>query len=224
MTFSSLMPPDISLFCQRCSEYLSSTVEDGARIEFIRSELPHLLLNQSLFAKVLHNMVEGEKYPDLQHSTMFDNELLLYADRSRLFSLRLFLWAPGEYTPVHDHNSWGVIGPVSGELEVFNYSREDDGSREGYARLVEIERLRLLPGETAFTLPLNKGIHKTGNPTQETILSLSLYGNPLPRGYINGFDIATCSIYQILAPKMKKTQLAIQALHSLMNSKRGGQT
>jgi predicted metal-dependent enzyme (double-stranded beta helix superfamily) len=222
MKLSSLMPPDISLFCKRCSEVLSGLAENEAHIEFIRSELPTLLLNKPFFTKILNNLVEGGKYPDLQYSTMFDNEFLLYTDAAHLFSLRLFLWGPGEYTPVHDHNSWGVIGPISGELEVIDYRREDDGSREGYACLVELERLRLLPGQTASTFPLNEGIHKTGNPTQESILSLSLYGNPLPRGYINGFDTAGHSVYRILSPKMKKKLLAIQVLKSLNRVIGGG--
>lgn len=212
---SFLAPLEISAFCQRCAEALSGITEDEARIELIRSELPRLLLNRSLFAKILRDLAAGGKYPDLRHSTMFDNELLLYADGMRLFSLRLFLWYPGEYTPVHDHNSWGVIGPISGELEVVNYRREDDGSQQGYACLVEVERFRLRPGETSFTLPLNEGIHKTGNPTQEAMLSLSLYGNPLSRDYIHGFDIDRHSAYRILSPKMKKRLRAARALHSL---------
>lgn len=212
---SSLAPQEISTFCQRCSELLSGIAEDQARIEWVRSELPRLLLNQSLFTKILHDLVEGGNYPDLRHSTMFDNELLLYADGARLFSLRLFLWDPGRYTSVHDHSSWGVIGPVSGELEVINYRREDDGSREGYARLVEIERFRLRPGETGFTLPLNEGIHATGNPTQEGMISVGLYGNPLPREYIHGFDVARHSVYRIFAPKTQKRLLAARALRGL---------
>lgn len=212
---SSLMPPEISSFVQRCSDLLSGIAEDEARIERVRGELSHLLLNKSLFTKILRDLVEEGSYPDLRHATMFDNELLLYADGARLFSLRLFLWDPGEYTPVHDHSSWGVIGPVSGELEAINYRREDDGSREGYARLVEVERVRLRPGETGYTLPLNEGIHATGNPTQESMLSLSLYGNPLPRKYIHGFDVDCHGVYRILAPKTKKKQRAIRALLNL---------
>lgn len=215
---SQQIPSEISSFCQRCSERLSGTSESADRIELVRSELPLLLRNKTLFSEILCNLIEGAKYPDLRQATMFDNELLLYADPARLFSLRLFLWNPGDYTPVHDHNSWGVIGPVSGELDVTNYRREDEGSEDKHARLAETERLRLLPGGTAFTLPLNEGIHRIGNPTRETMLSLSVYGNPLPRGYINRFDIASGRVHRILPPKLKKQELAIQALPGLDRS------
>lgn len=220
MTLSTLIPTEIRLFCEWCAQGLAGITEDESSFKFIRGELSHLLLNKPLFAKILQQLIQEGKYPDLRYSTMFDNELLLYADNTHLFSLRMFLWDPGDYTPVHDHNSWGVIGPVSEELEVINYRREDDGSQEGYARLVETERMRLQPGETSFTLPLNEGIHSIGNPTRETILSLSLYGNPLPRGYINGFDLNGHRMYQIISPKVKKKQLAIRALHGLVKAYR----
>ncbi|MFA4911588.1 MAG: cysteine dioxygenase family protein [Desulfobacteria bacterium] len=212
---SSQVPLEITSFCKRCSDGLYGITEDESFVELFRNELPSLLRNKPLFAEIMHSLVDGGGYPDLGHSTMFDNELLLHADSSRLFSLRMFLWGPGEYTVIHDHNSWGVIGPVSGALGVFNYKREDNESRDGYARLIETEEVRCLPGETTFTLPLNRGIHKIGNPTQESMVSLSVYGKPLARCYINGFDIDNDRIYKIFAPKSKKKMLAFQALAGL---------
>ena len=212
---SSQVPLEITSFCKRCSDGLYGITEDESCVELFRDELPSLLRNKPLFAEILQSLVQGGGYPDLGHSTMFDNELLLHADSSRLFTLRMFLWGPGEYTVIHDHNSWGVIGPVSGVLGVFNYKPEDDESREGYARLIETEEVRCLPGETTFTLPLNQGIHKIGNPTQESTVSLSIYGKPLARGYINGFDTDNGRIYKIFPPKSKKKMLASQALAGL---------
>lgn len=211
----SEIPLGITSVCAKWSECLSGITEDDTCIEYVTRELPNLLRDKALFSEILGNLVEGAKYPDLGRSTMFDNELLLYPDPSRNFSLRLFLWEAGDYTIVHDHNSWGVIGPVSGVLEAVNYRREDDASDEGYARLVETGRVRCLPGDTAFTLPLNKGIHKVGNPTQETMVSLAVYGNPLPRGYINRFDIENERVFRMLPTKARKKKLAERALPSL---------
>lgn len=204
---SSLFQEVVS-YCRRYSDGLSQLESPEDCIEFVRAELPPLLLNTRLFAGLLECLLEGLEYPDLRRATMFDNELLLYADKERLFSLRMFLWGPGEYTPVHDHNAWGVIGPVSGELDVANYTREE-------ARVVATERFHLAPGDTVSTLPLDDGIHKIGNPTGETMISLSLYGKPLPRGYINGFDPDTGRVYRIVAPKIKKKLLALQALDGI---------
>lgn len=215
MMVSSHIHPDIESFCKKLSTGLAPLADVNACVGFCRREMPALLRRSELFTKILQDFLEGAKYPDARQATMFDNELLLYPDPNRQFSLRMFLWDPGEYTQVHDHGSWGVIGPVTGELEVINYTREDDGSDPSFARLSESERLRLRPGETAHTFPLNEGIHKIGNPTDTTMLSLSLYGNPLPRGYVNEFDIEAGRVRMLLAPKTKKQVLAIRALPQL---------
>ena len=206
---------EIVLACEKWSEGLSRLRDDIACVDYARRELPNLLQNKELFAEILNEVVKGGKYPDIRSATMFDNELLLFTDPSRQLSLRLFLWAPGEYTVIHDHNSWGVIGPVSGVLEVLNYKREDDGSKEGYAELVCTKKLSCMPGETAFTLKLDGGIHNIGNPTNETMVSLGMYGNPIRRGYINGFDLERKRVYKIFPPKVKKRTLAKQALSGL---------
>jgi predicted metal-dependent enzyme (double-stranded beta helix superfamily) len=157
-------------------------------------------------------MVRGDDYLDLSYATMFDSEVILYRDPAGLFSIRMFLREPGEYDPIHDHNSWGVISPVQGELEVVNYLREDDGSKQGCAQLAETGRRILRAGETTWVLG-SESIHKTGNPTQQTNIQISLYGrSQTRRNYINGFDEVTGLVYPIFAPKIRKQRLARQAL------------
>jgi predicted metal-dependent enzyme (double-stranded beta helix superfamily) len=162
---SSPIPQEIDSFCTRWSDALAGISEMKDKVEYISNELPSLLQTKESFVEILCNLIKGERYPDLRKATMFDNEFLLYADPGRSFSLRLFIWAPGEYTTVHDHNSWGVIGPASGEMDVVNYKKKNKESDSESVRLVETERMRLSPGETTFTLPLDEGIHKVGNPT-----------------------------------------------------------
>jgi predicted metal-dependent enzyme (double-stranded beta helix superfamily) len=208
-------PEQISSFCEDLSEKLVGMTDDRAIVDTVMEEMPSLLRQRELFTGILRNVVEGAEYPGSRVATMFDNEFLLYADPNRLYSLRLFLWASQEYTPVHDHNSWGVIGPITGEFDVVRYERMDDGSNPAYASLKEKDRQKLQPGETAFTLPFNQGIHRVGNPTETTIVSLSLYGNPLPRGYINEFDIESGQVRKLLSQRIRKTVLAIEGLAGL---------
>jgi predicted metal-dependent enzyme (double-stranded beta helix superfamily) len=215
MSWTPSLPQGIAAFCEECSRLLREVTHNQASIDRVAPALSRLLHDRELFTALLRDVVEGGGMVDLRRATMFDNELLLYADSSRRFSLRLYLYGPGDYTPVHDHNAWGVIGPVSGELGVTNYVRTDDGSREGYARLEERGTARLVPGETDCTLPLNAGIHRVGNPTRETIVSLSLYGKPISRDHICGFDVARDEVYRIMAPKAKKKRLAAEALRGL---------
>lgn len=211
---SQQIPEEILAFSDRCANVLSKNDNPEHCIEFGREVLPDLLLNRDLLAKLLQNMVSGERYPDIRRPTMFDNELVLLIHPELLFSLRLYLWGPGDFTYPHDHNSWGVIGTASEGYEVTNYRRLDDGSVEGYARLEKVETLRLGLGETAFTLPFDKGIHKTGNGGDRTIITLHFYGRSLPRGYLQGFDTANNRVYRVFPPRLKKRTLALGALAS----------
>lgn len=209
------VPTEIAEFCRQCGEDLARIESEAACIEYTREQLPRLLLDKGLFTNLLEDALSGGGYPDIKRPTMFDNELLLHMDGKGVFSLRMYLWGPGEFTVPHDHSSWGVIGSLSDGYEVINYSREDDGTREGYARIAPTERLILKAGETAFTHPFDAGIHKTGNPTTGTIISLNMYGRPAPRGFICGFDVEHDRVYKILPPRRKKEVLLRDALRLL---------
>jgi len=212
MTSQEQTPEELTAFCGKCRENLNTMTENQSRIDFMRNLLPELLRQKQLIGTILAGIVERRTYPDINYPTMFDSEFILYTDPDHLFSIRMFLWGPGEYDPIHDHNSWGVIGPVTGKLEVVNYRRLDDGSREEYAHLVETDRRLVSPGDTYFVLPLNVGIHRTGNPSTDTIIQMSIYGEgQTVRDHINGYDIDSNRCYPIYAPKVRKRRLAAQA-------------
>ena len=44
----------------------------------------------------------------------YSRNLIHCADDGSL-SLYALVWLPGQWTPVHDHGSWGVVGVVEGE-------------------------------------------------------------------------------------------------------------
>jgi hypothetical protein len=213
-------PPELNSICGHWSEKVAGLTTEQARIEFFQNELPGLLLDKGLFNEIFNRIAQGGTHPDLRLAMMFENEYLLYLNSRRLFSLRMYIFEPGEYTPIHDHNSWGVTGNVTGSLEVIRYNRKDDGSLENYARLGESDRYRLVPGETELTLSLNAGIHQTGNPTPETIIMVSVYGPPARRLYINSFDAARDKVFKIYPLRLKKKMLATQALKALDASSR----
>ena len=206
-------PPEVLLeICNRWSQSIENISGDAARIEFFQNELPGFLKNQSVFAKLLKNIKGGSPYPDLRQAQMIDDEILLYLNPKRLFSLRMFLYGPGDYTPIHDHNSWGISGASMGELGVIRYIREDDGTVEGYARLKPTAQIHLPPGELELTRPLNDGIHQTGNPGDGITIMISVYGSPIRRLFINRFDHERNRIDKLYPPRIKKKMLAAEAL------------
>jgi hypothetical protein len=213
MNGKSDIPDALREFIDRLREGLRSTKSALSMVRFLRPIFSELSLNTALFRDILRSIEGGGPYPDISYPTMFDNEVILFNDPERFFTVRLFIWEPGQYDPVHDHSSWGVIGPVSGDLDVINYERVDDGAEAGYAVLRETGRVTIRPGENYYVLPLNGGIHRTGNPSGETIVQVSVYGRPaVKRNFINGYDPDRNLVHPIYAPKTKKRILATEAL------------
>src|SRR5678816_510882 len=103
---------------------------------------------------------------------------LIYDAPDASLSLYSIVWLPGQWTPVHDHGSWGVVGIVEGVLEERSYVRLslDRGADE------EIDLARggtvLLPrGAVTSFVPNPDHIHVTGVPSERPrAVSLHLYG------------------------------------------------
>lgn len=209
-------PKEITTFCDRCAEAISGSVSPKASIGAVMKMLPELLLNRDLLARILEGAIQRKGYPDLRRPTQFDNEIVLFSHPDRLFSLRMYLWGPKEVLGAHDHNAWGVIGTATAGFHVIDYNRVDDGSREGYAHLEAIDERHLRAGESVYTLPLNQGIHKTGNTTAQTLVTLSVYGKPIVRDFLQLFDVEKNRVTRLYTPRRKKEVLAEEALKSLL--------
>ena len=211
---------ELQAVCRKWSSELKAIDGWELRSAHIRSELPDLLSRRGLFEGILKGIQAGSPYPDLRQETLFDNELVLFRDPGRLFSLRLYLFGPNEHTPVHDHSSWGVSGPAFGSLEVVRYRREREGPEPDRCVLRVAARRVIRPGEVETTLPFDDGIHRTGNPVDGSTLMVSVYGRPLRRLYIQCFHLDNGHVERRYPPHLKKRMLTLQALADIQ--KKGG--
>jgi len=110
-----------------------------------------------------------------------------WEDPERYFSLQVFVWPAGTRTMIHDHSSWGAYACAAGTVFEERYERLDDGSKFEHARLKEAWHLFWSPEDGASTvLPGNGGIHRVGNLSDETAVSVHLYGPRLEE--IDGRD------------------------------------
>ena len=62
-------------------------------------------------------------------------------------------------TPVHNHNSWGVLCVIRGRDRHILWARQDDGSRPEQAQLRIIETRELGPGDVAWFPDVPGDIH-----------------------------------------------------------------
>jgi predicted metal-dependent enzyme (double-stranded beta helix superfamily) len=115
---------------------------------------------------------------------------LVYATPDGSLSLYTLVWLSGQWTPVHDHGSWGVVGVVEGVLEERGYVRlsPDRGTNEGID-LVRGGVSLLARGAVTSFVPNPDHIHITGVPLERSrVVSLHLYGRTM--NAFNIYDVA----------------------------------
>lgn len=115
---------------------------------------------------------------------------LVHESPDASLSLYTLVWLPGQWTPVHDHGSWGVVGVLEGVLEERSYVRTslDRGADEGIA-LVRGGVILLAPGAVTSFVPNPDHIHVTGVPPERSrAVSLHLYGRMM--NSFNTYDVA----------------------------------
>ncbi len=102
----------------------------------------------------------------------FYQQYLLHCDPLERFSVVSFVWGPGQRTPVHNHEVWGLIGMLRGVEIGQRYRREADGVlvADGAAE-------RLEPGDIDVVSPATGDIHVVENAyTDRVSISIHVYG------------------------------------------------
>ena len=103
---------------------------------------------------------------------------LIYDAADESLSLYSIVWLPGQWTPVHDHGSWGVVGVVEGVLEERSYVRlSPDRGTDADIDLARGGTVLLRQGAVTSFVPNPDHIHVTGVPSERSrAVSLHLYG------------------------------------------------
>jgi 3-mercaptopropionate dioxygenase len=123
----------------------------------------------------------------------------IYITPENDLSLFALVWLPGQWTPVHDHGSWGVVGIVEGLLEERAYMAMDGEitSNTGI-RLKRGGNVLLPPGAVTTFVPNPDHIHRTGvAPDRPRAVSLHLYGRTMSSFHIYDVDQGTRSLVNV---------------------------
>ena len=118
---------------------------------------------------------------------------LVHAAADGSLALFALVWEQGQWTPVHDHGTWGVVGVVEGMLVEQAYMRRDPNPQEARDAGIDLVRgglVLLPPGAVSTFVPNPDHIHMTGVPPGEArTISLHLYGRMLSSFHV--YDLAT---------------------------------
>jgi len=127
---------------------------------------------------------------------------LVYAAEDDSLSLFALVWEPGQWTPVHDHGSWGVVGVFEGYLEERAYMRVDADPQPNRDHGIDLQRgglVLLSPGSVTTFVPNPDHIHVTGVPEDRLrAVSLHLYGRMMDQ--FHAYDVAAGTRELIAAP------------------------
>lgn len=105
---------------------------------------------------------------------------LLYEDPTSDFVVVAMVWPAGADSRPHDHDTWGVVAVLEGELEVTEYDRAPSGDG-----LAVTARVTTRPGDVAWVIPPERDLHRMRNTSGQPAITLHTYGR----------SIASCHAY-----------------------------
>ncbi|MEA4925821.1 MAG: cysteine dioxygenase family protein [Syntrophomonadaceae bacterium] len=177
--------------------------------------LSELVLNQDWFQPVLSKLVLDEAFLKAQWQSIDPNDIQIYRNPDKLFTVRAFIWEPDVMYPIHDHGAWGIVGAHINQIRERKFARLDDGQNEEYAEVKEIADATLAPGEITHVLPLNDGIHQMQAVDGLTAVTIHVYGAPVRKGFIQYFNPHNNTAHRMYPPSIAKKILAIRTLGSI---------
>jgi 3-mercaptopropionate dioxygenase len=206
----------IKSFCAELRELLGSTNSQSEIFHQGRRILSDLALRPLFLKEVFRRYATDDEFLKSRQLTVDPNEITIFVDPARLFSLRLYVWDPAVSYPVHSHGSWGVVACVSGKILERKFKVLDKVDPPGFAKIIETGRSVLKPGDTTTVLPLERGIHQMEAVAKEhSSISLHLYGKAVRRGFLECYNHEKDSVYRVMNPYLYGRVCALRALGAI---------
>jgi predicted metal-dependent enzyme (double-stranded beta helix superfamily) len=122
---------------------------------------------------------------------------LIHAAPDHSLSLYALVWLPGQWTPVHDHGSWGVVGVVEGVLEERSFVRlsapaPETGADHGIV-LARGGIVLLPPGAVTTFVPNLQEVEVHALVGLQHTLQVQLAVAPWPSGATTGLSRMRCA-------------------------------
>jgi predicted metal-dependent enzyme (double-stranded beta helix superfamily) len=184
-----MTPSLLQDFINACTGCAGRHAQPADAVDAIAPHMQSLLSEADTFLKPEHFRSDPVHYAR--------NAIFIAPDHS--MSLYSIVWNPGQWTPIHDHGSWGVVGVLRGTLYERSYIRVD-ADREAHSG-IDLRRggvLMLSPGAVTSFVPNPDHIHVTGVPDNaEPVISLHLYGRNMDSFHVYDADTRTRKRVQV---------------------------
>ena len=177
-------------FIQDCETAAATHSEFSDTVRAITPLMHRLISGSRAFLKPEHFQTDPGHYA----------RNLVYDAGDTGLSLYTLVWLPGQWTPIHDHGTWGVVGVIEGQLEEQAYMRTDEEHVPDRNDGIELHRAGLVllsPGSVSTFVPNPDHIHRTGCPDDRPrCVSLHLYGRAMNSFCCYDVDAGTRSLVE----------------------------
>jgi len=155
------IPPPLSGFVGELDRLLASKEPDY--LYRAAAALKRLVVDKSW-------LPAAYRRPDAVHYQQY----LLYRDPLSRFSIVSFVWGPGQRSPIHDHQVWGLVGVMDGAEYSQGYAAPAD---PGDPPLIQGREKRLEAGDVEILSPALGDIHRVRNAHDDRAsVSIHVYG------------------------------------------------
>ncbi len=110
------------------------------------------------------------------------------------YTITSVVFPQGYCTPVHNHDTWGMIGIWRGEEQEERFKRTDDGTRSGHVELRPAGTMTNTPGSICHLLPPDEEIHRIRTVSPEPSCSVHVYGGDIFGKTRQQYDLETGAI------------------------------
>ena len=177
------MQPSLQTFIENCESVVATMNKAADRVRAVAPLMQNLAAGADRFLSGEHLRSDPAHYA----------RNAIYLAPSGNLSLFALVWLPGQWTPVHDHGCWGVVGIVRGVLEERSYmSASGEITADSGIRLKRGGVILLNPGSVSSFVPNPDHIHRTGVAQErETCVSLHLYGRNMNSFHVYDVEAGT---------------------------------
>jgi len=175
-------------FLDECKAITARHHEPSSLVRNLAPLMKQLLATDRSFLRPEHFKSHPDHY----------NRNAIYVHDESEISLFSMVWLPGQWTPVHDHSSWGVVGVVEGMLEERSYCCSGPITEDANIHLRSGSVVLLDTGSVTTFIPEPDHIHVSGVPEDRPrAVSLHLYGRNMHNFHVYDVDRGTRALVEV---------------------------
>lgn len=157
--------------------------------ETVRQESAETLITQRVLAALEELLASGWKVPEDRCRPHDDHYVMypLYVAADDSFSIASAVWGVGQGTPVHGHETWGVVGIYRGVEHEVRY----DKSARPSVPLTRRGTYDWSPGQVTVCCTTDDDVHQVSCGSDEPCVGVHVYGRNIGTLSRRAYDPAT---------------------------------